>query len=432
MGSKVDDGTLARIDALSIFSRWEETGDFPDRLFGSVPPFRRGFVMDLVYTSVRRVRALSFVLDTFVRTRPTRRFVWPALVIGAAQIMEMRGIPEYAAVSSTVEALKELGGVRDSSFANGVLRNLLRNLPAARAALDAAPLAVRASHLDEQVQRWTRRWGESRAAEICAWDDTPASVTVLSLPGGPSIPQLLAAFSAAGVEAKPHPGIPARALVLPHGSHVDTLPGFKDGLWTIQDPATLEAVRLLDVAPGMRVWDSCAAPGGKSVQIAAKMRGNGLLVATDCWRDRLCPMRENFMRFRLDEPFCRVFATDAKRATGADLKFLGPFDRILIDAPCSNSGVQRRRADARWRFSEERLSTLAETQLSILENAALHHLAPGGRIVYSTCSVEQEENEGVVEVFLRRHKSFRLVEKSSLVPPDKQCDGAFAAALERL
>lgn len=430
VSSSPDDGTLARIDALRIVSRWEESGDFPDRMFGSVPPYRRPFVMDLVYTTVRRIRALAYALDNFVPRRPDNQRVWCALVLGAAQIIDMHGIPEHAAVASTVEAAKAFAGVRHAGFVNAVLRNLIRNLPAVRQALQSAPLAIRASHTDAQVERWIARWGAEKAAAICEWDDTPAHATALTLPGGPEVAAIVAAFLDAGVKATVHPGAPGRAVVIPHGSHIDSLPGFAEGLWTVQDPATLQAVRLLGAQPGMRVWDACAAPGGKSVQIAAAMGGKGLLVATDCWRDRLDPLRENFSRFRIDQAFARVFVADAKRASGRDLGGLGPFDRILVDAPCSNTGVQRRRADARWRFSPERLSSLASTQLAILENAALRHLAPGGRIVYSTCSIEREENEGVAEEFLRRHPEFKMADSAFLVPPDKACDGAFAAAFE--
>ena len=431
MAAAPDDGTLSRIDALRIIARWDGTGDFPDRMFDGVPPFRRPFVTDLVYAVVRRIRAIDYVLRLFVSREPPQRSVWHALVLGGAQILDMHGIPPHAAVSSTVEALKASGEWRSAGFVNAVLRNLLRNLPAARQALESAPLPVRASHLDEQVRRWTERWGEERAAAICAWDDTPAAVTVLSLPGGPSAPSILSSFLAAGVASEIHSGVPSRAVTVRHGTRAIDLPGFAEGLFSIQDPATLEAVRLLDARPGMRVWDACAAPGGKSVQIAAAMRGEGSLLSTDCWRDRLEPMKENFRRFRIDPGFAAVGVADAKLATRGDLGGAGPFDRILADVPCSNTGVQRRRADARWRFSSERLAVLASTQLAILENVALRHLAPGGRVVYSTCSIEREENEGVVEEFLRRHRAFRMVSSSFLVPPDKQCDGAFAAALER-
>ena len=424
-----DDGTLARIDALRILARWEETGEFPDRMLGDVPAFRRGFVMDLVYTTVRNARALAFAVDGLVRTRPEHPHAYAALLLGAAQILLMPDVAQHAEVHATVEALKALDGPSPAGFVNAVLRNLLRHEPAIRASLAAAPLAVRESHVDEQVARWTARWGEARAEAICKWDNRPASVTLVPVPGRATAPEILAAISASGVRAAPHPGLPSAAVVVPHGSRVDLLPGFREGMFAIQDPATLEAVRLLDVRPGQRVLDACAAPGGKTVQIAARLRGEGALVATDCWRDRLNPLRENLERFGFDG-FVRVAVADAKRVSPRDLA-AGPFDRILADVPCSNTGVQRRRADARWRFDPARLATLAETQLAILENLAMRHLVPGGRLVYSTCSIEEEENERVVAEFVRRHPEFRVAAQTLQVPPDRECDGAFAAALER-
>jgi len=424
-----DDGTLARIDALEILSRWEESGEFPDRMLGDVPPFRRPFVMDLVYTTVRNARALAFAVDSFVRRPPEQRHAYAAALLGAAQILLMPDVAQHAEVHSTVEALKRLDGPVAAGFVNAVLRNLLRNEPAVRASLAAAPLAVRESHVDEQVERWTARWGAERAEAICKWDNRPASVTLVPLPGRPTAPQILAALLAEKVAATRHPGLPSAAVVIPHGSHVDRLPGFREGLFAIQDPATLEAVRLLDVRPGQRVLDACAAPGGKTVQIAARLAGRGSLLATDCWRDRLRPLRENLERFGFAR-FVRVAVGDAKRIAPRDVGG-EPFDRILADVPCSNTGVQRRRADARWRFEAGRLATLASTQLAILENLATRHLAPGGRLVYSTCSIEKEENEDVIEAFLARHPDFRCVDQVAQVPPDRECDGAFAAAIER-
>lgn len=424
----LDPGTRTRVDALRILKRWTDTGDFPDRMFGEVPAARRGFAMDLVYAVVRNVRALDFALRSFLAREPEHPHAFLALLLGAAQILKMPDVAEHAAVFSTVEALKALDGPRPCGFANGVLRNLLRNRGVALETLAGAPLAVRESHPDAQVARWTARFGAERAEAICKWDNEPASVTVLSLPGRPTAPQLLASFLEAGVAAERHPGVPERAVTIPHGSHVDRLPGFADGLFSIQDPATLEAVRLLDVRPGQRALDACAAPGGKSVQIAARLGAGGELVSMDCWRDRLVPLRENLRRFGFADR-TRVVLGDAKRVRAADLGG-GAFDRILADVPCSNTGVQRRRADARWRFDEARLATLVQVQEAILENLA-GLLAPGGRLVYSTCSLEEEENGAVVAGFLRRHPDWRLADKAALVPPDRFCDGAFAAALER-
>ena len=415
------------------------TEAFPDRMFGRVPPFRRGFVMDLVYTTVRNIRLLSFVTDSFLKADPDRPYVRAALFLGAAQLLLMDDIADYAGVSSTVEALKRLSGASCTGLVNAVLRNLLRNPEKVSRMISDAPLAVKESHTDEQVARWSRNFGPERAEAICKWDNTAAGVTVLSLPNAavasgeaagearyPSVAELLVSFREAGVQATLHPGFKTRALCLPHGSHVDKLPGFSEGLFSIQDPATLEAVRLLDVHPGQRVLDACAAPGGKTVQLAALMARTGELFAMDCWTDRVALMRENFRRFRLDR-FIRAGKGDAKRVCLAD--FDGKrFDRILADVPCSNTGVQRRRVDARWRFDAKRLSELTEVQAAILENLA-GMLAPGGRLVYSTCSIEPEENRQIVQAFLRRHSDFRLAEDSALIPPDSGCDGAYAAAL---
>ncbi|MGN0845143.1 MAG: RsmB/NOP family class I SAM-dependent RNA methyltransferase [Kiritimatiellia bacterium] len=436
---KADDGTLSRMDALRILEEWMNTEAFPDRMFGRVPPFRRGFVMDLVYTTVRNIRLLSFVTDSFLKADPDRPYVRAALFLGAAQLLLMDDIADYAGVSSTVEALKRLSGASCTGFVNAVLRNLLRNPDKVARMISDAPLAVRESHTDEQVARWSRNFGSERAEAICKWDNTAAGVTVLSLPNPvvtageaagearyPSVAELLVSFREAGVQATLHPRFKTRALCLPHGSHVDKLPGFSEGLFSIQDPATLEAVRLLDVHPGQRVLDACAAPGGKTIQLAALMARTGELIAMDCWTDRVALMRENFRRFRLDR-FIRAGKGDAKRVRLAD--FDGKrFDRILADVPCSNTGVQRRRVDARWRFDAKRLSELTEVQAAILENLATL-LAPGGRLVYSTCSIEPEENRQIVQAFLRTHSDFRLAEDSALIPPDSGCDGAYAAAL---
>ena len=423
----MDDGVLARVDAIEILRRWMDTGDFPDRMMVGVPPFRRGFVMDLVYTTLRNVRALDYVLEPLVQREPADHAM-PALLVGACQLLKMPDVADHAAIHATVEALKHLDGTHASGFVNAVLRNIQRKLDSIRMELARAPLAVRESHPDEQVERWERRFGTERAAAICAWDNEPASVTVVTVPRGPAVAALLESFASAGVKAEPHAGAPDRAVVLPHGSHVEDLPGFKEGAFSIQDPATLEAVLLLDVRPGMRVLDACAAPGGKSVQIGLRLDGRGTLISMDCWRDRMPSLEENLRRFKLGG-VARAELGDARRIPLAEIGGQA-FDRILLDVPCSNTGVQRRRADARWRFSAERLTQLVDTQSQILENCAAM-LAPGGRLVYSTCSLEPEENEQVVEGFLRRHAGFALAEHVGLVPPDRSMDGAFAAAIVR-
>jgi 16S rRNA (cytosine967-C5)-methyltransferase len=205
---------------------------------------------------------------------------------------------------------------------------------------------------------------------------------------------------------------------------VESLPGYGQGGFIIQDPAARGAVELLDVQPGQRVLDACAAPGGKTLQIAARLGGKGRLVAMDLHADRLPPLRDNLARAGFGWVEVATGDAAAPRPASDDWRF----DRILLDVPCSNTGVLRRRPDARWRFTARRLAALARTQAAILRNT-LAWLAPGGRLVYSTCSLEPEENRDLLDALLRDVPGLRLLGAIDRLPMRDATDGAFAAAL---
>ncbi len=423
MNRRIDDGVASRVEALEILLRWMETGDFPDRLLDGVAPTRRSFVMELVYATVRWVRAIEEVLAPRLRQPPIIE-AEAALLLGGCQLLILRDIPAYAALHTTVEALKIVGPrLAPIRLVNAVLRDLERNLERNLQQLAERPLAVRTSHPDDLVAGWTSRWGTERAAAICEWNNEPAKVNVLTLPQGPTREELENGFTQAGVRFSRHP-IFEEALVLDHGVRVFDLPGFAEGSFAIQDPATLAAVELLQVEPGQRVLDACAAPGGKAARIARLLQGQGELVALDRHVDRLPALRETLTRLAPGQNVT-VQEADATRITADDLG--GLFDRILLDVPCSNSGVLRRRPDARWRIDRERTVQLVRLQQHLLENAATL-LAPGGRLVYSTCSIDAAENEEQIAAFLKHHPQFRLVDSVMLLPPGT--DGAYAAALE--
>ena len=209
-------------------------------------------------------------------------------------------------------------------------------------------------------------------------------------------------------------------------------PGFEEGAFIVQDPATAGAVELLDVSTGkmpvvpvegLSVLDFCAAPGGKTVQIAWRM-GEGracrdLIVAQEVNPKRLARLKENLARMKLDN------VTAVQKVEDGAL-----FDRVLVDAPCSNTGVIRRRPDARWRWNADHLAQLVALQKEILEAAAAH-VKPGGRLVYSTCSNEPEENAEQIAAFLVAHPDFKEVGRYESVPFETDHDGAFACALVR-
>lgn len=425
----MDEGILSRTEAIRILFRWIRTQEFPGRTIGGVAPALRGFVMELTYATVRWARLLDAVLEPRLRQRPPAE-TEAALLLGACQLLKLPEIPGYAAVHATVEALKRIGGRRSPvGLLNAVLRDLDRNRESLLAEIQSWPPALRLSHPDALVEDWTRRWDAARAEAICAWNNQPADVAVLTLPLGPRREEILARFLGAGIVAEPHPEC-GEALLLGHGVRIEELPGFDSGDFAVQDPATLDAVRLLDVQSGQRVLDACAAPGGKAARIARLLGGQGRLLALERHADRLPPLRATLARLApppaAPGASWEIRTADAATVTPDELG--GRFDRILLDVPCSNTGVLRRRPDARWRVDAERTARLLRLQAQLIENAAAL-LAPGGRIVYSTCSLQRSENEDRVAQFLERHRDFVLLDQVFRAPPGM--DGAFAAALGR-
>jgi 16S rRNA (cytosine967-C5)-methyltransferase len=201
---------------------------------------------------------------------------------------------------------------------------------------------------------------------------------------------------------------------------LNSLASFRDGWFYIQDPSTLLAVRELNPQPGETVLDLCAAPGGKTTFIAQLMNNQGRIVACDVSDDRLKLIKENCARLGVAcvEPI--LFSTFNLQSS--------TFNRILLDAPCSNSGVMRRRLDLRWRIQPDEIERLRATQLDLLKLAATK-LKPGGVLIYSTCSLEPEENGDVVQQFLRDHAEFKLESERELIPFADNLDGAFVARL---
>ena len=398
----------SRRTAAFIVARWLATHEFPNEMLPNGGP-DRAFVQDLVYTTVRRFRPLRAVLGELLKTWPKGEL--EALVlVGAAQILYMPDVPDFAAVNETVAAAK-LGdcGKRLDRVVNGVLRNLLRRRGEFEAKLAAAPLAERESYPNALVARWTARYGAEGAEKLARWHNTPAETWI----------------ARKGSFEK-----------LPRGEKVADQPGFEEGDFIVQDPATAGAVDLLDVSTGetpvvpeeLSVLDFCAAPGGKTVQIAWRMGEgerprepprDGRIVAQEVNPKRLARLRENLARMHLDN------VTAVQKVDPGAL-----FDRVLVDAPCSNTGVIRRRPDARWRWNADHLAQLVALQKEILEAAAAH-VKPGGRLVYSTCSNEPEENAEQVAAFLAIHPDFKEVGRYESVPFETGHDGAFACALVR-
>ena len=380
--------TNSRRAAAFAVAQWLQTHDFPSAFLPDGPD--RGFVQDLVYTTIRRLRPLRRALGELVRKWPKGELE-ALLYVGAAQILYMDEVPDFAAVNETVTAAKACPNPNVAKVVNGVLRNLVRRREELQALIAAGSVAERESFPTELYRRWEARFGAADAERLARWHNAPAE-TYLAYPD--------------------------RFERLERGKRVSEVEGYAEGRFIVQDPGTALAVGLVDARPGERILDACAAPGGKTIQLA--WRG-AKVTACEVNPRRRRRLEENLARVGLDKAVTVVPALDQTS---------DPFPKVLVDAPCSNTGVLRRRPDARWNWSVEKLQALVKLQAEILDQAAAR-VAPSGLLVYSTCSNEPEENGRQIEAFLSRHPDFTLKETKESVPFDSGCDGAFAAALVR-
>ena len=401
----------ARRDAIFALALWQTRGDPPARALPPGPS--HAFALELLGATLRHKAALEWVVRRCVRTLPTGD-LRAALLVGAAQLLCLPGVPDHAAIAETVEAAKPIGR-RAAAFVNAVLRRIQRERDALLADLARQPAPTRLNLPPALWKRWRARWGEARAAAVAEALAATPSVCVRPLP--PHAPPPGCA---------PHPDEHTAPFCVPHGTRLSDLPGFAEGRFVAQDAATRHAIDLLAPAPGQRVLDACAAPGGKTAQIAARLAPfpeGTRLVANEPNPARADTLRDTLAR-------CGFLARVTLTARPAEtLAGLGPFDRILLDVPCSNTGVLGRRPDARWAWSPARMAKIVPLQAAILD-AAANLLAPGGRLVYSTCSLEPEENENQIRAFLDTHPGWTLAETRQDLPSPFH-DGAFATLVVR-
>jgi 16S rRNA (cytosine967-C5)-methyltransferase len=385
----------AREIVFELLMAWSRSRRTADELLDGrrdIPAKERAFVQELFYGCLRQKLALEFLIGQ-VAGKPPRLAVATILELGLYQLTFMR-VPAHAAVHEAVELAKRHASPAEAKFVNAVLRR------ADPAVLEKAEPWVRRSH-----PRWL--W-ERHGEPWCEWNNTPPPIYVRG--------------------DKPWPGV-----LEPTTFHslcyrvIDAQTFFASpGQYYVQDPSTLIAVDVLDPQPGESVLDMCAAPGGKTTHIAAKMQNRGQIIAADSSNVRLGLVTENCRRLGVS-----IVATLACEGTRLERCLRGTmFDRVLLDAPCSNTGVLRRRVDLRWRIEEKEIERLAALQAKLLAVAG-ELTKPGGVLVYSTCSLEAEEDERVVEKFRDSHPGWLLETTRSTFPPRDAMDGAFVARFRK-
>ena len=355
----------------------------------------RRFARQLVLGALRWRARLDWIIDQFARRPISSTWARQILRLGTYQSLMLDRVPPRAAVHTSVELAKRYGHRGIAALVNAVLRQILRRggtVPYPQRRDDPAEyLAVFYSHPRWLVERWLARWGEPTTESMLQANNGSAALYIRLNSLRATEDELVEALQAEGRTAAP-------AGLLPGCYGVDEAAGLFDsqawqaGLFQVQDINAGLAVALLDPQPGERILDLCSAPGGKSTQMAFAMQDRGLVVAADRSFRRVRRVRQNACRLRLNR--IRVIAQDAC-SEGSD-----GFDRILADVPCSGTGTLGRRPDIRWRRQPQQLPGLASQQHAILARA-FSRLRVGGILVYSTCSLEHEENAGVVEGFLR-------------------------------
>ena len=416
----------SRLVAAEIINEWLVDRRFPDRQLAKIES-DNAFIMEVVNGVVRNRNILQWLEQGMVPKEP-ESFFKAVLYVGLYQLLFMDNVEEYAAINETVEAAKgRPGGHGNANMINAVLRRAQRETEQIFEELKRQPENIRLSHPDFMLERWRRQFGEIETRKLAEWNNHPPETFLRVEQAVISPADFLTRLSEAGIELERHPFSDREIFyTLPRGLAVRKLPGYDEGWFTVQDPATSIAVDLLRVFPGESVLDACAAPGGKTALLASRMKGEGELVAMDLHDDRIAVLKENMDRLGLDwVEMVQGDARDPKKTLGDRT-----FDAILLDVPCLNTGVLRRRIDARWRVNTNRIKTITAIQYDLL-TACAELLKENGRLVYSTCSLEPEENEELVARWVREHPGFNKVKAKKAFPPKTGTDGAFAAVIRR-
>ena len=440
----------ARAAAIDILLGWQAERTPVDGLFNRLtallPSRDRGFAKTIVYGVLRQKQYLDFIIEQFSK-HPLKKMKPRTLITletGVYQLLFLDRIPPSAAVHATVETLKDAGQPRWlQGFANGILRNVIRKKdtlpPPEEAKTKGHPIL---NHPGWMIDRWQHQFGRKKTEDICRLNNTEPLLTLRVNTRIMSRDKLLTVFVQQKIEAIncTHSNI---GIHLPsYTGLVTDLPGFEQGAFQIQDESAQLATLLLgSLHEKKRILDGCAGLGGKTSHLAQLSTGKGEIIAVEPDPRRSHLLRENLTRLQLNQQITiipsNLEAFAATRPQG--------FDAILLDVPCSGTGVIRRHPDIRWNRSPADIQKLQNDQLQLLTIGA-SLLNPGGILVYATCSIEPEEDEGTIARFLAATPNYSILDACTFLPETAHCfvdeqglfnplpapthDGFFAAALQ--
>ena len=410
----------ARQIALAALRRWRKEKRFADSIISEflakaeLTYSDRAFALELFYGVLRNLTLLDFWIGC-LRSSQIEADLRDVLRLGLYQLFFL-DTAQHAAVYETVELVSK----RQRAVINAMLRAAARQRDELLSRAGAQPLSVRTSHPQWLVARWQQHFGAKNAEELCRWNNLP--------------PPIYGRINRLKINREKFLQLYQTPRPVARNSdfvEFDALPAnaLNQGHCYIQDPSTVIACQLLDPKPAEKILDACAAPGGKTGYIAQLMKNMGTIVACDRDRERLPILKDNMTRLGVGiVQSLRHDWTRGRIPIPKEVASVAPFDRILLDAPCSNTGVMRRRVDVRWRLRPGDLTRMPDEQFAITRSA-ISLLKPGGVLVYSTCSLETEENEQLVTRVLDQFPQMRLTDQEFCLPFQEHFDGAFAARL---
>lgn len=446
----------SRAAALAVLNRIGSGNITLDQVLDHMAPQVSGLSMrdralfnQLVYGVLRWRLRLDTVIDTFA-DRPLKKLsplILNILRLGLFQIQFMDRIPSSAAVNTAVDLTRTHRAGKAAGFVNALLRNVLRDpgrfVPPDAASAPVDHMALEKSFPRWLVSRWIDRYGIGQAEKLCDVMNSvpPLTLRCNRLKNNPA--QLVESLEALADDMRPLDTLPGALNLVGLHCPIHEMQAFIDGRFAVQDGAAQLVSLLLSPQPDETVLDACAGLGGKATHIAAMMQNRGCVVAMDKARSKLTRLKSEAQRQGIS--IIQTQPADLNQPFSATA--LSLFDRVLLDAPCTGLGVLRRNPDAKWSTQKKDIGRFADRQLRFLENLA-PWVKPGGVLVFSVCSMESEENEGVIKRFLKNHPNFvigyrQTIEEESVHPfldqdgflrifPHKhQMDGFFAARLLR-
>lgn len=403
----------AREVALRVLVRVEEQGAFSglelNRVLTEAGLSRQdaGLATELVYGTIQRRLTIDHVLAPRVKGWPNKIEPWVRCLLRMSyyQLRWLDRVPAHAVTDEAVRIAKKRGHGGIAGLVNGTLRALLRDgvAPPLPPGLPAAErLSLAHSYPLWLAERWVAAYGEAGAEALMAAGNEPPHMSVRANRLRGSRDALLAELADAGVYAEPSKLSPDGIVAARAGSLAQT-PWHASGRLSVQDESSMLVAAVCDPQPGMNVLDCCAAPGGKAAHLAERMAGEGRVTANDVHPHKEALIREQAERLGLTN----IVTTVSDALALPERLVPASMDVVLLDAPCSGLGVIKRKPEIKWNKSEDDIASLAKLQRGLLDSAA-RMVKPGGRLVYSTCTIAPEENEGAVRDFLSKHPEFSL------------------------